>query len=282
MFSWRFILLILNATVLGVFAHAKVTAPQMDDIDPRTSGFHYAFQGMQAPGGIWKADYSHPDYWLATAWTDQRAVYTGDGLELSVYRDGDRGKPFTGAEIHAKGSHHYGRYEVVMRPARGSGLVSSFFTWTGPREGNPKDEIDIEFVGRDTTRVQLNYFTDAKSYGGAWIDLPYDAADHAQLYAFEWDRDEIRWYIGDQLVYRADGSKLALPTHAGHAIMNVWAAHDRLAGWTGPTTFPDGASATYYCISYAPPGDWGTRCSDDFQTDLPPIEGLDVTLDAQS
>lgn len=269
----RFVIVaILNAALVS---HALASNAQSGDVGgtlhQEAAGFHITFDGDQMPGGVWASDYTHPDWWLDTAWAPDRAAATTGGLRLSIERSRVDGKPHTGAEMHTNGVHHYGRYEVVMTPAKGSGLVSSFFTWTGPQNGTPKDEIDIEFVGSDTTRVQINYFTGGKNYHGAWIDLPYDAADQPQLYAFEWDPDEIRWYVGDQMVYRADGSKLAIPTHAGSVIFNLWAGHPRLAGWTGPIHYEDGASATYHCISYAPPGDWGTRCSDHFSTDLPPV-----------
>jgi len=39
----------------------------------------------------------------------------------------------------------YGYYEVRMKAAKNVGIVSSFFTYTGPSDNNPWDEIDIEF-----------------------------------------------------------------------------------------------------------------------------------------
>ncbi len=277
MFTRRIRLLILNAAILASanLANANTGIAPTDErpLDPGATGFHAVFDaGGALPGGIWPAGYAHPDSWNDTAWSPDRAIATPNGLRLDIGRERARGKRHTGAEMHVNGTHHYGRYEVVMQPARGEGLVSAFFTFTGPMHGTPKDEIDIEFTGRDTTRVQLNYFTSGKSYGGAWIELPYDAADHLQLYAFEWDPDEIRFFIGDQLVHVADGKTLAIPSHAGSAMFSLWAAHPRLAGWTGPIRYEEGASATFHCVSYAPPGDWGARCSDHFRADLPPVE----------
>ena len=40
-----------------------------------------------------------------------------------------------------------------MQPGRGSGLVTALFTYTGPYAGDPHDEIDIEFLGKDLTKI---------------------------------------------------------------------------------------------------------------------------------
>ncbi|MEM0986726.1 MAG: family 16 glycosylhydrolase [Pseudomonadota bacterium] len=278
--SWRIRLLILNAVVLIAAAivtspgkaHANAVNLEAPALDEDAGGFHKVFDREdRLPAGIWPAGYAHPERWNDTAWSERHAEPTERGLHLRVSRHRIHGKRHQGAEMHINGTHHYGRYEVVMQPARGDGLISAFFTFTGAAHGTPKDEIDIEFVGNNTRQVQLNYFTGGTSYGGAWIDLPYDAADHPQLYAFEWTPSEIRWFVGDQLVYRADGERLALPTYASTAMLSTWAAHPSLSGWTGPITYEDGARSTVHCVSYAPPGDWGAQCSDTFETDLPSV-----------
>ena len=54
------------------------------------------------------------------------------------------------AALDAKAATGYGRYEVVMTAAKGNGIISSFFTYTGPYFGDPHDEIDFEFnIPRD-------------------------------------------------------------------------------------------------------------------------------------
>ncbi|MEL6377495.1 MAG: family 16 glycosylhydrolase, partial [Pseudomonadota bacterium] len=78
-------------------------------------------------------------------------------------------KDFVGAEIQRRARTHYGRYEVVMRAARGNGVISSFFTYIGPYFDAPHDEVDIEFLGRDTTKLWANSFTNGRSRGGKWI-----------------------------------------------------------------------------------------------------------------
>lgn len=65
---------------------------------------------------------------------------------------------FDCGEYRSTNNYGYGLYEVSMKPAKNTGIVSSFFTYTGPAHGTQWDEIDIEFLGKDTTKVQFNYF----------------------------------------------------------------------------------------------------------------------------
>ncbi|MBR9835855.1 MAG: family 16 glycosylhydrolase, partial [Alphaproteobacteria bacterium] len=87
------------------------------------------------PEGFWRNDFR------------QENISTGaNGLSLAITRKAERSaRPWNGSEITTHEKYGYGRYEVVMSPARGSGLISSFFTFTGPYFGDQHDEIDIEF-----------------------------------------------------------------------------------------------------------------------------------------
>src|SRR6056297_2922029 len=89
---------------------------------------------------------------------------------------------FVGAEVQRSRRTHFGHYEVVMRAARGHGVISSFFTYTGPYFGDPHEEIDFEFLGRDPTKVWLNRFYDGEKLPGQWIELGFDASEAPHLY----------------------------------------------------------------------------------------------------
>ncbi len=41
-----------------------------------------------------------------------------------------------------------------MKAATGSGLNSAFFTYIGPTDKKPHDEIDFEVLGKNTGKVQ--------------------------------------------------------------------------------------------------------------------------------
>ncbi|MBY8977348.1 family 16 glycosylhydrolase [Rhodobacteraceae bacterium NNCM2] len=173
-------------------------------------------------------------------------------------------KPFIGSEVQRAGPYHYGRYEVVMRAAKGSGLVSSFFTYTGPYFGDPHDEIDFEFLGRDTTKVWLNRFVAGEKLPGQWLDLGFDAAEKPHLYAFDWSAEGITWYADGHELLDIDASETAIPTTPQKLFMNIWAGNESQAPWTGETAKDASGAADYYCVSFRPAGDDGPQCSDTF------------------
>ncbi|MEL6824394.1 MAG: family 16 glycosylhydrolase, partial [Calditrichota bacterium] len=67
------------------------------------------------------------------------------------------GKPFKGAEYRTNIEMLYGKFEVRMKSAAGSGLLASFFTFhtSGPLPAE-WNEIDIEILGRYSDQIQFN------------------------------------------------------------------------------------------------------------------------------
>lgn len=231
--------------------------------DPPQEGFVDTFEKP----GVWDwrlSDYAHPGGWIDTRWDPRQISEEVPGrLDLVLEPDEDAGKHFVSAELRRRTRSGFGRYEVVMQPARGSGLNSAFFTYTGPHRGDPKDEVDIEFLGRDTTGVWVNAFSDGVAMPGRLIPLGFDAADRPRLYAFEWSPQEIRWYVGDRLIHRhAPTGKAQVPQTPGQVYVSLWAGSRKSSAWLGPTQPDTSAVAQYHCISYRPMGEVGRQCSD--------------------
>ncbi|HEY8940320.1 MAG TPA: family 16 glycosylhydrolase, partial [Cellvibrio sp.] len=68
-------------------------------------------------------------------------------------------KPYKAAEIYSKQTYKYGRYEMRMQVAKGSGVLSTFFTYKNGSEqpGVFWEEIDIEIFGKNNaTQWQSN------------------------------------------------------------------------------------------------------------------------------
>jgi beta-glucanase (GH16 family) len=148
-------------------------------------------------------------------------VYFSDGImTLKIDQDGENSSPkWSGAEYRTKDFYHYGKYEVSMKPIKNDGVVSSFFTYTGPSDNNPWDEIDIEFLGKDTTQVQFNYFTNGVGSHEYLYDLGFDASEEFHVYGFEWLEDSIIWYVDGVAVHTATED---IPTTPAKIMMNVW------------------------------------------------------------
>lgn len=205
---------------------------------------------------------------LDIVWRREAIEQTNPGLRFTISPDPEGDASFAGASLQRRSPRlHYGRYETVMTAARGKGLVSAFFTYVGPTQGLEQDEIDFEILGRDTTKVQLNYFTRGQGGNEETIDLGYDSDTTPNLYAFEWSEEGIRWYVGDVLVHEAGGPRDETPTQAGILISQVWAGSPPTADWLGRPVSIDDPHMDVLCTSYRAPGDTGARqCSDDFQS----------------
>ncbi len=174
----------------------------------------------------------------------------GQGLTLAMTDEPTGDRAYRAAAIATKATDaerfHYGRFEVEMKPARGPGLISAFFLY----RFDPWQEIDVEFLGRDTTRILLNVYYNPGAPGDTYnygkrgtpvlVDLGFDAADAFHTYAIEWDLDEIRWFVDGRLIHRRPSGR---PTPVPHLPMrlhlNVWPiCSEDLAGAVDPTTLP--------------------------------------------
>ncbi len=167
-------------------------------------------------------------------------------LELWLTEDG-RGN--LGAEYRSRAHYGFGYYSVCMKAVKKAGVVSSFFTYTGPSEHNPWDEIDIEFLGNDTTRVQFNYYTNGTGGHEKLYDLGFDASEAFHEYAFLWTQSSITWYVDGTPVYRAETE---IPQTPGRIMINAWQGKpEKVEDWSGvfDGVYPV-APAAYRWIGY--------------------------------
>lgn len=215
-------------------------------MDPKYWIIDFAKQGEQ---GFYAADgYANNDDMFNCYWENECAVIENGVMNMTVKKDSNNKNPtgYLGAEYRTDEKRSYGYYAVCMKPARGSGLVSSFFTYTN----DPRwDEIDIEFLGKDTTKVQFNYYTDGVGNHEKLYDLGFDAAEDFHVYAFEWKPDSITWYVDGVAVYSVNQD---IPEYPQQIMINIWncIGHD---DWTG--ALDDGAlpaTAQYKWIAYIP------------------------------
>ncbi len=158
----------------------------------------------------------------------------------------DEGDPrlYTGGELrtdNTKGFYTFGRYVVRMKAARGSGVVSSFFTY----RYNPWQEIDIEFLGKNTTEIHLNIFYNGGPAGSGnnngdlnhqqpvVLPLGFDAAADFHEYMIEWEQGTLKWYADGKLLHSAPNPS-TVPFLPQQTMMNLWAVRGGSVGWAGP------------------------------------------------
>ena len=173
---------------------------------------------------------------------------------------------YTAGEARSQNYYHYGDYEVCMKPSANPGTASTFFTCTGPYDTkfvldesgnykldangqritttNPHDEIDIEFLGNDTTKVQFNYFVNGQGGHEYMYDLGFDASKDFHTYGYRWAPDSITWFIDGQPVYKVTTDKTVtpaknlvivdvLPSTPGRILTNYWCGTKNAEGWMG-------------------------------------------------
>lgn len=192
-----------------------------------------------------KADgYSNGDMFNCT-WRANNVNFTNDGklklgLTSSAYNKFDCG------EYRSTNNYGYGLYEVSMKPAKNIGIVSSFFTYTGPAHGTQWDEIDIEFLGKDTTKVQFNYFTNGVGGHEKVINLGFDASQGFHTYAFDWQPGYIKWYVDGVLKHTATSN---IPVTPGKIMMNIWNGTG-VDSWLGPYNGANPLYAEYDWVKY--------------------------------
>ena len=199
-------------------------------------------------------------------WKSHNVVYENGIMRLGIteesataYLDGNEvAFNYTAGEARTQNYYHYGDYEVSMKPSANPGTASTFFVCTGPydektvtdAEGNTTkvpnahDEIDIEFLGKDTTKVQFNFFVDGQGGNEYMYDLGFDASKEFHKYGFRWTETSITWFVDGVPVYKVTTDKTAtggtnlrvvdkLPSTAGRMLTNYWCGNERAWGWMG-------------------------------------------------
>lgn len=182
-------------------------------------------------------------------WRASNVNFTNGAMDLTLNKDSQGGTtPYAGGEYRSNDTYSYGLYQVSMKPAKNTGIVSSFFTYTGPSDNTPWDEIDIEFLGKDTTKVQFNYFTNGVGNHEYIYNLGFDASTSYHTYAFNWQPTYIAWKVDGVEVHRVTNT---IPSHPGKIMMNLWPGTG-VDSWLGSYDGKTPLNAYYDWVSYDP------------------------------
>ena len=246
-----------------------------------------------------------------TRWTASQVTYSDGMMHLAISDNPADPKPecegYLGGEARTAYYYGYGDYEVRMKPSTSPGTASTFFVCTGNYDvwpdgtKNPWDEIDIEFLGNDTTRLQFNYFANGTGGHEHWIDLGFDASEDFHNYGFRWAEEYITWFVDGKPVYRVDKANVkegeSFPKTAGRILMNYWCGTPEGEAWMGKFNGPDQKTADYQwvktsAVKQAPPtgdpyapakgdayeGDWSKETATEMN--FASVEEYEVTASA--
>lgn len=234
--------LAIAVNALGVCAiDAAAAAPRFTG-DYFGAGFDYHESGKMEIADGW----SNGGMFDCT-WSKDNVSFSGGKMNLSIR--GNSWSGYTGAEYRTQQAFGFGMYDVSMKPIKNDGVVSSFFTYTGPSDGTVWDEIDIEFLGKDTTKVQFNYYTNGVGNHEYVYNLGFDASQSFHQYGFYWDSSSITWYVDKKPVYTATRD---IPQTPGKIMLNVWNGKG-VDEWLNRYNGVAPLTAQYDWISYSKP-----------------------------
>ena len=211
------------------------------------------FVGDRLDEGRWYISdgWSNGD-WMENDWRRSQISVAQGVLRLAVSRsDGKTGKPLAGSEIQTHELFRYGYFETRMRLPRDPGLITAAFTFVKRDPGKPSNEIDIEILGRATSRVELTIHESNRSTAKK-MSLPFDSADGFHTYGIDWQPDRVRWYAEGKLIHEERGRPVANLTRPQKFILSLWATK-KLHQWAGEIDPAGGPwSLDVACVAYAP------------------------------
>ena len=168
-------------------------------------------------------------------WSKDQAAVQGGKLVLSFDAKPVGEREYACGEVQTRKRYGHGTYEVRMKSATGPGLNSAFFTYIGPTDKKPHDEIDFEVLGKDTSRVQLNQYVAGKGGNEKLVEVAGGADSGFNDYAFVWRKGRLDYYVNGTLVHEVTDPK-KLPANAQKIFLSLWGT-DTLSDWMGRFAF---------------------------------------------
>jgi beta-glucanase (GH16 family) len=179
--------------------------------------------------------------------------FGGGQMNIRLDNVQSSGKPYSSGEYRTNNTFSYGTFETNMRPAKAAGIVSSFFLYTG----SPWDEIDVEFLGKDTTKVQFNYYVNGQGGHEKLVDLGFDASAGFHKYAIEYGNGYINWYVDGVWKWGVNNTGMnapkgaAMPSHPMQIMVNLWPGTG-VDSWLGRFSYPGPLYAYYDYVKFTP------------------------------
>lgn len=196
----------------------------------------------------WPAGQSRVTHWSA----DNVAAMVGGGVKIILDSDPDDDAIYRGGEVQSSAVADEGEWVFrTQAPEMVSGAVFGMFLYQASWKNDPWREYDIEFVGGDTTEVQLNiHFEDAdgrrvslgQARGGpVTVDLGFDAAKGMHDYAIEVSPRKVEFRVDGKVLGRFGAQDMPGNVWSDGSLrgfVDLWAAAPGQADWTGTWTYP--------------------------------------------
>lgn len=153
---------------------------------------------------------------------------------LILRRENAHVRNYTSASISSQQSFLYGKFEAEIMPAPVPGVITGMFL----HRSTPRQEIDVEFLGKDCRKMLTNVYYNPGVNGSKFdygyrgtpilIELDFDASAGYHSYSIEWTRNCIRWFVDGQLVHeRVNWEPTPIPHLPMQFHINLWASRSR-------------------------------------------------------
>ncbi|KAM5555096.1 putative xyloglucan endotransglucosylase/hydrolase protein 27 [Rosa sericea] len=180
---------------------------------------------------------------IAIDYTPDACTHCADSNTITVTFD-HRG----GARWRTPTRFLYGTFSSLIQCARGNTSGLNFNLYLSSLEGDKsQDEIDFEFLGKDMTIVQTNYYTEGTGNKEEIHDLGFNCSEGFHEYVIKWSKDEIEWFIDGKMVRRVERKEgEGFPNKPMYLYSSVWdASYIDKGRWTGKYV---GCDVPYVCV----------------------------------
>jgi beta-glucanase (GH16 family) len=167
---------------MSLLAAAAAAAPNNAFIDrfERLDNARWTVSDGWSNGSAWLND-----------WRRTQVAAGPSGLTVTLDVNPASKGGYSSGEIRSHDDYRYGYFEARMKAARGSGVDTGFFTYTGPSRGQPWNEVDVEILGKDP-----RWYVDGKlvhEETGAQLPLPNESQ---QVFFDMWNSNSIPDWMG--------------------------------------------------------------------------------------
>lgn len=182
-------------------------------------------------------------------WSSDNVRTAVDGAVEYVLSAADTGatRPYEGGETQSMEAATTGTWSwTAQAPEMVDGAVFGLFTYREDWQTQPWVEFDFEFVGADTTKVQLNIHMedangthvslDQSASGPVVIDLGFDASEGAHTYTVTVGETEAVFLVDGHEVARFSAEDMpggVWQIGAMRSFVNLWAVAPEQEGWAG-------------------------------------------------
>ncbi|MQL83601.1 hypothetical protein Taro_016098 [Colocasia esculenta] len=179
---------------------------------------------------------------IAVDYTPDACHHSPDTGEIRVTYD-HRG----GARWRSRHRFRHGSFGARIRCPGGDTSGLNFNLYLSSLEGDKsQDEIDFEFLGKDRTVIQTNYYVGGAGGRELVHPLGFDAAEGFHEYLIRWEEGFIEWVVDGKVVRREERVPgEGWPDKPMYLYASVWDASEIDEGrWTGKYV---GTHAPYVC-----------------------------------